>query len=157
MIKMINLLVVVLAIVLLVPGFLRAADLKLAPGCDYPEEGYESFKIREMSFRNDKGNLSIRVYARNKEAKAGIRWDPREWSSKPKVKIIKEELPADVVIRFDKGETAEALTLYSTLSSLFHGSRLDAVRICGGSVDTRMNEVISLTHLWGKDGSMRFW
>jgi len=148
---------VVLSFGLCAPGFLMAADLKLAPDCSYPEESYESFKVREMSFRNDNGNFSIRIYARNKEAKAGIRWDPRDWGKKSKVKIIKEELPADVVIRFDKGQATEALTLYSTLSSLFHGSKLDAIRICGGSVDTGESEAVSLTHIWGKDGSMRFW
>jgi hypothetical protein len=49
------------------------------------------------------------------------------------------------------------LPKYSTLSSLFKSSKLDSVRVCGGTVDTASEEAISLTIQWGKAGSIRFW
>lgn len=150
--------VIVLFLFLLgIPGVLCAADLRIAANCSDPEDYYNNFKIRELSFRHDNGNPSIRIYARNKEKKPGIKWDPREWSRKVKIKIVKEELPANLVIRFEKGQAHEALSLYSTMSSLFHSGKLDIVRTCGGSVDTMIDEEISLTLQWGKEGSVRFW
>lgn len=139
-----------------IPSMLNAAMLKIVNNCSAAEESYNAFKIREMSFRNDNGNPSIRVYAWNKEKKAGFNWNPKEWGTTKVVKI-KDELPADVVIRFEKGQALEALTMYSTLSSLFQSSKLDAVRVCGGTVDTAIDEAISLTIQWGKEGSVRFW
>lgn len=138
-------------------GEVQAADLRITSDCSHTEEYYNDFKIREMSFRMDNGTPSVRIYARNSEKNSKVNWNPLEWSRKTKLTAIKEELPADVVIRFEKEKVLEALSFYSALSSLFHDKKIDVVRTCGGEADTRDREAISLTLQWGKEGSIRFW
>jgi len=134
-----------------------AAKLRITSECSHPEEYYNDFTLREMSFRMDNGTPSVRIYARNSEKKNKVNWNPLEWSRKMKLTAVSEELPADVVIRFEKGAASEALTFYATLSSLFQNKKLDVVRICGGEVDTGYREEISLRMQWGQEGSIRFW
>ncbi len=148
-----------LAVWLLIVGVVgaEAADLRIASDCSHSEESFNNFKVREMSFRMDNGTPSVRVYARNSEKKAKVRWNPMEWTRKQQLTDIKSELPADVVIRFEKNQALEALNFYSALSSLFHDKKIDVIRICGGEVDTRDDEEISLKMKWGQEGSIRFW
>ncbi len=134
-----------------------AAKLRITSDCSHPEEYYNDFTLREMSFRMDNGTPSVRIYARNSEKKNKVHWNPLEWTRKMKLTAVSEELPADVVIRFEKGQVLEALNFYSVLSSLFHGKKLDVVRTCGGEVDTGYREEISLKMQWGQEGSIRFW
>lgn len=135
----------------------EAANLRIASDCSYEEEVFDDFKIREMSFRMDNGSPSVRIYARNSDKSGRTSWNPLDWSRKMKVKAYSPELPANLVIRFDKGETLEALSFYHTLSSLFHDKKIDVVRSCGGHVDMKETGEISLTLQWGKEGSVRFW
>lgn len=150
-----NIVILLLLIVGLVSA--EAANLRIASNCSYSEDAYDDFKIREMSFRMDNGSPSIRIYARNSDKTSKTSWNPLDWSLKMKTKAYNEALPANLVIQFDKGETLEALSFYSALSSLFHEKKIDVVRTCGGEVDTRQKEEISLTLQWGKEGSIRFW
>lgn len=150
-----------LAVFLLLNGtssFTNAADLKVAFDCSSSSDLFENFRIREISFRNDHGKPSIRIYARNSDKAQKREWNPLKWTRKQKLVAAEaEQLPADVIIRFERSELLEALSLYSTISQLFHDKRLDTILICGGKLDTNALEAFSMDISWCKEGSIRFW